>query len=154
MTITCRFCADAKRATRIDARTIRCHVGSGGPRLDGQRCAYTLRELQEHVDQLRAALANTIAIRNAAEADEMERCYWLATVNPDRPTTQPTVMQPYTSQRGVFAAEIAAAKCITQPAKCDQPSDNPICPTCANHDGECVCVTECNLGSRYERRGM
>ena len=36
--------------------------------------------------------------------------------------------------------------------KPDQP--NPICPTCANHDGECVCVTECNLGSRYERRGM
>ena len=77
---TCGQCADAGTATRIDARTIRCRVGLGGLRLDGQRCAYTLRELRQHVDQARAALDNLIAIRNAAESAEYERCYWESAV--------------------------------------------------------------------------
>ena len=88
----------------------------------------------------------------------LDRLAALLPTGPDKesPIGMSPIYRVYASQRGVFAAEITAAKCITQPAKCDQPSDmmTTICPTCANHDGECVCVTECNLGSRYERRGM
>ena len=163
--MTCLACANRGHATRTGSMFIRCPV-AGTPRLAGQLCAYSEGGIWKHVEAARDRLKLLESLHAWAHAKAEEAAYWDAAVG--KPESVSTICKPYTSQRGVFAAELKPVVCgecidpVTGPCaslrpdgecmarKCDQP--NPICPTCTNHDGECVCVGECHLGSRYERR--
>ena len=129
--MTCLACAERGHATRTGKMSVRCPV-AGTPRLVGQNCAYSEGAIWAHVEAARDRLKLLESLHPWAHAKAEEAAYWDAAVG--KPVS--VICKVYTSQRGVFRDELTS-----------------ICRTCANHEGEYVCVTECNLGSKYERRG-